>query len=93
MIGNKPTIADVELELSDLVLPVDLLSGESLDAEEEEPLQPYRVVTNCGRCSCTLSLCVAVGERAQLLRFQQLFIDGLTFVCVTCAKGQRHGRR
>ncbi|ALY11243.1 E7 [Canis familiaris papillomavirus 17] len=97
MRGVSPTIKDVELELKDLVIPTNLLSGETLEAEEEEfAPEPgrYRVVTPCNICHSSLRLFVEVADETQIHRFHQLLLDGLGIVCATCHRTHfSHGGR
>lgn len=95
MRGNEPTLKDIELELEPLVLPANLLSDESLspDSEgEEECLNPYRVVTSCTGCSCSIRFFV-VSSRDCIRSLQQLLLTDLSFLCLNCSKGTRNGRK
>ncbi|AGU62950.1 E7 protein [Mustela putorius papillomavirus 1] len=86
MIGNTPTIKDVDLDLQELVLPDNLLANETIDAEEEVEPEPqrYRVVTSCNICHNTLRLFVQVAEESLIRGFQQLLLQGLGIVCPEC---------
>lgn len=96
MRGNKPTIRDVELELEELVLPVNLMSNESLSPDdpgaEEEPLEPYKIDTSCGTCSTGVRLVVGA-TRAAIRTIEVLLTAELSLLCPTCARNRfRHGR-
>ncbi|AAU21226.1 E7 [Canis familiaris papillomavirus 2] len=89
MRGSSPIIRDIDLELEELVLPANLLSGETLETEEEElQREPgrYRVVTLCNICHSSLRLFVEVADESLIRLFQQLLLDGLGIICATCHK-------
>ncbi|ATQ38394.1 E7 [Gammapapillomavirus 13] len=95
MRSNRPTIQDINLELHDLVLPVDLLANESLspdDIPEEEQLSPYQIDTSCGTCRAGVRI-VIVTSVDSLILFQQLLASDLQIVCPRCSRGHfHHGR-
>ncbi|AUT11918.1 E7 [Leptonychotes weddellii papillomavirus 5] len=100
MIGPKPTIRDIDLDLREVVLPVDLLSGETLPPEEVEspPPEPerFRVDSRCGGCHTPVRLCIQVVHRTLVHKFEELLLEGLDIVCATCLKatfGSRNGGR
>ena len=86
---------DIDLELHDLVLPVDLLANESLspdDIPEEEQLSPYQIDTSCATCRAGVRL-VIVTSVDSLILFQQLLSSDLQIVCSRCSRGHfHHGR-
>ncbi|AEM24629.1 transforming protein [Human papillomavirus 140] len=97
MMGNAPTIKDIELdaELGDLILPSQLLCEESLspdDSPEEELLSPYRVDSLCNSCTARVRLCVvATADAIQFL--ERLLFRDLSIVCPRCSRDVlRHGR-
>nr|AYA93971.1 MAG: E7 protein [Human papillomavirus] len=96
MIGNKPTINDIELDLSALVLPDNLLCNETLspDSEgQEEEHAPYRVETCCNACGVGVRLCVYSTAPA-VRTLEQLLISELNLFCPSCAKTLfQHGRK
>lgn len=88
MIGTEPAPRDLDIDLRQLVLPQNLLCGESLSQEaleEEEPQSPYRVVTCCTSCSATLRFFV-VSTNTGIRDFQELLFGKLSFVCVPCSR-------
>nr|WJJ59267.1 MAG: E7 protein [Hydrurga leptonyx papillomavirus 3] len=97
MIGNEPTIRDISLDLAEVVLPVNLLSGETIPAEEVE-LRPeperFRVDSICGACRHPVRLCIQVSSRTVVRNLEELLLNGLDILCVTCYKeGSRNGGR
>ncbi|ATQ38318.1 E7 [Gammapapillomavirus 9] len=96
MQGSVATIADVELHLEDLVLPVDLLSNESLsldDVPEEEHLSPFKVDSCCEKCHRCIRTCVIATTGAISALEQLLLSSELSFLCAGCAKSTvRNGR-
>lgn len=93
MRGNKPTIGDINLELSPLVLPANLLCDEALPAEEaqqEEPVCPYRVVTDCGLCQKGLAVHVLATEIG-IRTLEQLLCGDVELICPACIRARRHG--
>lgn len=97
MMGEKPTIRDIDLEetLENLVMPSSLLCEESLspdDTPEEESLSPYWVDSRCDSCKNPVRLCVVATSGAIHLLEQLLFND-LCIVCPVCSRTLvRHGR-
>lgn len=94
MRGQKPSIQDIELDLHELVLPVNLLADEILETEEVEPppeSQAYRIVTCCGVCNAKVRLFVSATD-SQIRAQQELFLGGLSIICVSCCQDLRkHG--
>jgi len=95
MIGNKPTISDIELELDQLVIPENLLCSESLspDSEgQEEERAPFKVETCCNSCETGVRLCVYSTHSAiQIL--EQLLLSELSLLCPACSRNLfHHGR-
>ncbi|AWK28201.1 E7 protein [Human papillomavirus type 220] len=97
MIGNKPTIGDVELDLQDLVLPVNLLSDEgdeslSPDADPEEEHLPYRVDTKCVSCQRAVRI-VVYATVVGIEQLQDLLQEAIGIICPGCSRTTfRHGR-
>lgn len=96
MIGNAPTIQDIELNLEEYVEPVDLFCSESLspdsEGEEEEPQLLYRVDTVCD-CGTRVRLVVAATSAA-IRTLQLLLSEELDIICPGCARNRfRHGRQ
>nr|AYA94513.1 MAG: E7 protein [Human papillomavirus] len=95
MIGNKPTIQDIELDLNLLVLPDNLLCNESLSPDtegEEEERAPYRVETCCKSCETGVRLCV-YATRAAIITLEQILISELSLLCPSCSRTLfHHGR-
>lgn len=95
MRGERPTLRDINLDLQDLVMPDNLLSGEVLDPEEEleevEPRHPYSIVTECNNCSGKLRLHV-VTTSTGIRDLQELFFRNLSLLCCTCARVTKNGR-
>lgn len=93
MRGNKPTIGDINLELSPLVLPANLLSDEVLpeeEAQQEEPVCPYRVVSDCGLCQKTIAVHVVATE-VGIRTLEHLLCGDVEIVCPACIRARRHG--
>ena len=99
MRGAAPDIQDIELNLEDLVLPVNLLSEEvivSSDDEEqgEEELAAYRIDTCCHSCRASVRFTVFANTFAIRLLEQLILDEGLSLCCPSCARSRgRHGRR
>lgn len=96
MRGNAPTIQGVHLDLHELVLPYNLLSGEEIlssdDEVEEETPEPYRVATTCGICHNRVRIFVLADEPS-IRHLQQLLLENLRLVCVSCARtANSHGK-
>lgn len=95
MQGKHPSIKDIELELSDLVIPENLLSNESLstdDEQEEEQVTPFRVDSWCPHCHKGVRVCVIATERA-IRRLEVLLSSELFFICPGCSRSIfRNGR-
>lgn len=94
MRGNAPTIQGVDLDLHELVLPHNLLSGETLSDDEEEVEEesvPYRVACPCGICQRPVRFFVLAGDPA-IRALQQLLVTSLQICCLECALETRHGR-
>nr|QCQ84388.1 E7 [Human papillomavirus] len=92
MRGERATIPDIEL--SELVLPVNLLSDESLspDATAEEELCPYRIDSLCNNCNSRIRVTVTATEFG-IRCFQQLLLKELSLLCPTCSRQlTRNGR-
>ncbi|ATQ38616.1 E7 [Gammapapillomavirus sp.] len=84
MIGEKPTIPGIDLELEQLVLPDNLL------CKEEQDL--YRVDTCCNHCNCRIRV-VVVATGSAIALFQQLLFAQLSFLCPRCSREtSNHGR-
>nr|AYA94351.2 MAG: E7 protein [Human papillomavirus] len=95
MIGSKPTIADIKLDLTNFVLPDNLLCNETLSPDtegQEEEQAPYKVDTCCKSCGTGVRLCVFATIEA-IRALQELLISELNLVCPGCARNLfRHGR-
>lgn len=98
MRGAAPRVDDLNLELNDLVLPINLLSEEVLQPSDdeseapEEELFPFRIDTCCYRCEVNVRITLFAVEFG-LRALEQLIVDGkLTFCCTTCARTLRNGR-
>lgn len=99
MIGKEPCVGDIELDLSELVLPDNLLCEETAESlspdcepEEEHIGSAYKVDTNCYFCGRGIRLCVAASAPAIRL-FEELLLGGLSLICPHCARGSlQHGR-
>lgn len=96
MIGKQPTLKDVELNLEELVLPVNLLSDEGVPSDDdvtEEEQRLYRVDTSCAHCEAGVRLVVYSSEPG-IHRLYQLLLDDIGIVCPGCARNAtQHGRR
>lgn len=96
MIGQAPSLRDIELDLAELVEPVDLYCSESLspdsEGEEEEPQLLYRVDTECD-CGTKVRLVVAA-TGAAIRTLHILLLEELQIICPTCARSNvRNGRQ
>ena len=92
MRGERATIPDIEL--SELVLPANLISDESLspDVTPEEEQLPYRVDTQCDKCNCRIRV-TAVATEFGIRCLQQLLLQELSFLCLRCSREVcRNGR-
>jgi hypothetical protein len=92
MRGDRPTIPDIEL--SELVIPANLLSDESLspDATPEEEFCPYRIDSACNYCNSRIRLTVAATEFG-IRCIEQLLLKELSLLCPTCSRQlTRYGR-
>lgn len=88
MQGKKPTIADIELDLEELIMPADLLSNESLspdDEQQEEQVTPYQVDSWCPNCHQGVRVCVLASAEC-IRRLEVLLVSGLFFVCPGCSR-------
>lgn len=96
MQGKAATIKDIELHLEELVLPLNLLSNESLsldDEPEEEHLSPFKVDSCCKNCNRCIRICVAATTGAICVLEQLLLSSDLSFLCPGCSRSVvRHGR-
>nr|AYA94114.1 MAG: E7 protein [Human papillomavirus] len=99
MIGKEPCVGDVELDLTELVLPNNLLCEESTESlspdcepEEEQSGTAYKVDTNCHFCGASVRLCVVASIPAIHL-FEELLLGSFSLICPRCARGPcQHGR-
>lgn len=95
MRGNAPALRDLNIVLEDHVLPVNLLSDEVLDSDDEEaevePSSPYKVDTYCNICEVAVRLYVTA-TAAAIRQFEQLLLSSLNILCAECARNRRHGR-
>lgn len=99
MIGKEPCIGDVELDLSELVIPDNLLCEESVESlspdcepEEEQARSTYKVDTACCFCEAAVRLCVVASVPAIHL-LEELLLGGLRLICPRCSRGPfQHGR-
>ncbi|AUB51283.1 E7 protein [Human papillomavirus type 216] len=88
MQGKEPSLKDITLELSDLVMPENLLSNESLSADEdpeEEQVTPYRVDSCCPNCHKRVRVCVLATDFA-IYQFERLLLEQLQFICPGCSR-------
>lgn len=95
MRGDRPTVKQLDIDLEELVLPINLLSDEQLPVEEEvevELKEPFRVSTCCGICHTNVRLFVLATTPA-IRGLEQLLLEDLNVVCVSCAKKEsKNGR-
>nr|AYA93898.1 MAG: E7 protein [Human papillomavirus] len=94
MIGERPTLRDIDIDLEELVLPDNLLCSESLspDSEPEEERDLYSIDTCCNHCHCRIRVVVYATGSAIIL-VQQLLLGQLSFLCPRCSRGtSQHGR-
>nr|AYA94108.1 MAG: E7 protein [Human papillomavirus] len=95
MIGQKPTVNDIELDLQSLVIPDNLMCSESLSPDcegEEVEHTPYRVDTSCHSCGTGVRLCV-YSTGSAIRQLQELLISELNLFCPPCARNLfHHGR-
>ncbi|AUT11890.1 E7 [Leptonychotes weddellii papillomavirus 2] len=96
MRGQEPAPLDLAINLHELVIPENLLSGEELSPnweEEEEPRNPYKVTCSCVSCGASLRLAV-VATNPAIRGLQTLLLGDLSILCAQCAKSTlRHGRQ
>ncbi|ANG09000.1 E7 [Human papillomavirus type 194] len=99
MRGNVPNIHDIELDLQELVLPVNVLSEEVIvssddEEQEEEELVAYRIDTCCHSCRASVRFTVFAKTFAIRLLEQLILDEGLSLCCPSCARSRgRNGRR
>ncbi|ANA05278.1 early protein E7 [Human papillomavirus 158] len=94
MRGAEPTIADIELDLNDLVIPSNLLSEEVLqDENSEEELVPYHIDTCCVQCQTGIRLTIYAVEFALRLLESLLLDEKLLLCCPGCARQSRRNGR
>lgn len=96
MIGHAPSLKDIELDLEELVEPVDLYCSESLspdsEGEEEQPQLLYRIDSEC-ECGTKVRLVVSA-TGAAIRTLQVLLTEELQIVCPACAtRIFRNGRQ
>ena len=96
MRGNVATLKDIELHLEELVMPMNLLSNESLSPDEtpeEEQVSPFKVDSQCHNCNQCIRICVIATAGAILLLEQLLLSTDLSLLCPGCARTRlRNGR-
>lgn len=99
MRGNAPDIQDIELNLEELVLPVNVLSEEVIvssddEEQEEEEFVAYRIDTCCHSCRASVRFTVFAKTFAIRLLEQLILDEGLSLCCPSCARNRgRNGRR
>lgn len=97
MRGQEPTIRDIDLNLEELVLPVNLLSDEDEppvddDSVAEEEQRLFRIDTSCANCETGIRVIIHSTDSAARQLFD-LLLEELSFVCPGCARSAvRHGR-
>ena len=96
MRGEVATIKDIELHPEELVMPVNLLSNESLspdDQPEEEHLSPFKVDSICYHCNQCIRICVVASTGAVRHLEHLLLASELSFLCPGCSRAiVRNGR-
>lgn len=95
MIGDKPCLLNLAVELEEEVAPISLECEESLSPDtegEEEELENYNIFTEC---PCGASVCIVVEATPGAARTLHLLLhQELKVVCISCAEGLlRHGRQ
>lgn len=95
MIGEKPSLQDIVLDLEEEVTPINLECEESLSADtegEEEELEKFNITTEC---SCGTSVCIIVEATSAAIRTVHLLLQQeLKVYCHLCAEDLlRHGRQ
>ncbi|ANZ90265.1 E7 protein [Bos taurus papillomavirus 21] len=94
MIGETPTIRDIDLDLTELIDPQNLLCEEEILAEEvlEEELCPYSLRTCCASCSALLRIFVVTSSDS-IRTLHQLLLSDLSFLCIPCSQRNLRNER
>ncbi|ANG08946.1 E7 [Human papillomavirus type 185] len=99
MIGKQATIPDIELELQDLVLPIDLHCDEELSEEQSENLSEsseaevepqrtlFKIVVPCGGCDSRLKIYVWATQFG-IRCIEDLLLSELSLLCPGCRNGR-----
>jgi hypothetical protein len=99
MIGKEVTIPDIELELQDLVQPIDLHCDEVLPEESENlsessqaEVEPerilFKIVAPCGGCETRLKIYIA-STRFGIRCLEELLLSELSLLCPVCRNGRQ----
>nr|AYA94836.1 MAG: E7 protein [Human papillomavirus] len=92
MMSEKPTIPDIVLE--DLVLPMNLLSDESIETDDiaDPERSPFKIESVCRHCNCRIRLCCVATDEA-IRVFESLLQSEFSFLCLKCSRELlRNGR-
>nr|AQM73677.1 E7 [Human papillomavirus] len=93
MHGEKATIKDIVLEMREITISTDLLSGEeSLSSDSEEEQELFKIDTRCDNCKTRVRVCVR-SSHTGIRRLQYLLENELSFLCPGCSRNLlQHGR-
>lgn len=93
MHGEKATIKDIVLEMREITISTDLLSGEeSLSSDSEEEQELFKIDTRCDNCKTGISVCVR-SSNLGIRHLQILLNQELSFLCPGCSRNLfQHGR-
>ena len=93
MHGEKATIKDIVLELTEISISSDLLfQEESLSSDSEEEHHIFKVDTHCDNCKTGIRVCVR-STNSGIRQLQTLLNRELSFLCPSCSRSLfQHGR-
>ena len=93
MHGQKATIRDIVLELTEINISTDLLfEEESLSSDSEEEQHLFKIETHCDKCKTGIRVCVRT-TNSGVRQLQHLLNRELSFLCPGCSRSLfQHGR-
>nr|AEX31144.1 E7 protein [Human papillomavirus] len=93
MHGEKATIRDIVLELTEIKISTDLVfEEESLSSDTEEEQHLFKIETHCDNCKTGLRVCVRTSDSG-IRQLHFLLNRDLSFLCRGCSRNLfQHGR-
>ena len=93
MHGERATIRDIVLELTEINISTDLLfEEESLSSDSEEEQHLFKIETYCDKCKTGIRVCVRT-TNSGVRQLQHLLNRELSFLCPGCSRRLfQHGR-